>query len=298
MVAYLRRTRGDKIFAAIVVALVALFLFVILYPMLFVISASLSDTRLVYENPLLIIPKGFNLLSYGTVFENRDIWTGYRNTVLYTLAGTLLNVVMTVMAAYPLSRKDFYGRNFFTFIFIFTMFFNGGLIPTYLVVRNLGLLNKFVVMILPNAVNVYYIVIMRTFFQTRIPDEIEESAKIDGCTNIYMLIKIILPLAVPVIAVMVMFYSVGHWNSYFQALIYLTSRNRFPLQLILREILVRNQMEEMLTIATDEEYAQRLMTREGLKYAVVVVASVPILVLYPFLQKFFKEGIMIGALKG
>ena len=298
MVAYLRRTRGDKIFAAIVVALVALFLFVILYPMLFVISASLSDTRLVYENPLLIIPKGFNLLSYGTVFENRDIWTGYRNTVLYTLAGTLLNVIMTVMAAYPLSRKDFYGRNFFTFIFIFTMFFNGGLIPTYLVVRNLGLLNKFVVMILPNAVNVYYIVIMRTFFQTRIPDEIEESAKIDGCTNIYMLIKIILPLAVPVIAVMVMFYSVGHWNSYFQALIYLTSRNRFPLQLILREILVRNQMEEMLTIATDEEYAQRLMTREGLKYAVVVVASVPILVLYPFLQKFFKEGIMIGALKG
>ena len=298
MVETLKSTKGDKIFGIVIVVFVSVFLFVIVYPMLFVVSASFSDTRLVYENPLLIFPKGFTLGSYKVVFENKDIWVGYRNTVLYTICGTILNVLMTVIAAYPLSRKDFYGRNFITFIFVFTMFFNGGLIPTYLVIRKLGIINKFIVMIVPTAVNVFYIIIMRTYFQTRIPDEIEESAKIDGCSNLYMLIKIILPLAVPVIAVMVMFYSVGHWNSYFQALIYLTSRNRFPLQLILREILVNNQMEQMLTIATDEQYAQRLMIQEGLKYAVVVVASVPILVLYPFLQKFFKEGIMIGAIKG
>jgi putative aldouronate transport system permease protein len=293
-----RRTKTDVLIDTINFILICLFTLIILYPLVFVLSASFSDARLIYQNPIVLWPKGFTLEGYKTVFENSDIWNGYKNTFVYTILGTFVNILMTVLGAYPLSRKDFYGRNLFTFFFVFTMFFNGGLIPTYLVIQSLGMINTVWVMVIPMAISVYNLIIMRTYFQTRIPEELQESAKIDGCSNIRLLIKIVLPLSTPIIAVMVLFYAVGHWNSYFHALIYLSDRTRYPLQLVLREILLRSEMESMLNIATDEAYAERMMSRESIKYAVVAVASIPMLILYPFLQKFFKEGIMVGALKG
>lgn len=292
------RTRGDKIFDTVNLVLLLLFLFVIIYPLYFVLVASLTDPRLIYDNPILLLPRGFTLESYRTVFNNQDIWTGYGNTLLYTSLGTIINIVFTILAAYPLSRSDLAGRGPLSLIIVFTMFFNGGLIPTYLVIRNLGMLNTIWAMVVPNAINVYNMVIMRTYFQTRIPGELNDSARIDGCSNLQTLARIVLPLSTPIIAVMVLFYSVWHWNSYFDALIYLSDRDRFPLQLFLREILVQSEVESMLTLAMDEGYGRRMVMREGLKYAVVVVSSLPMLILYPLLQRSFKAGILVGALKG
>ncbi|MFW6212641.1 MAG: carbohydrate ABC transporter permease [Spirochaetota bacterium] len=292
------RTRGDKIFDTVNLVLLLLFLFVIIYPLYFVLVASLTDPRLIYDNPILLLPRGFTLESYRTVFNNQDIWTGYGNTLLYTSLGTVINIVFTILAAYPLSRSDLAGRGPLSLIIVFTMFFNGGLIPTYLVIRNLGMLNTIWAMVVPNAINVYNMVIMRTYFQTRIPGELNDSARIDGCSNLQTLARIVLPLSTPIIAVMVLFYSVWHWNSYFDALIYLSDRDRFPLQLFLREILVQSEVESMLTLAMDEGYGRRMVMREGLKYAVVVVSSLPMLILYPLLQRSFKAGILVGALKG
>jgi putative aldouronate transport system permease protein len=287
-----------ELFDVIVFVVVVLFLLIIVYPLWFVIIASISNPVLYRDNPFLIIPRGFNLISYERVFENADIWMSYLNTVRYTVAGVAINVIMTVLGGYPLSRKDFVGRNVFTFIIVFTMFFSGGLIPTYLLVRNLKMLNTFWAMVIPNAVATYYIILARTFFQTRVPLELQESAKIDGCSNFQVFLKVVLPLAVPFISVITLFYSMGHWNSYFQALIYLTNRKLWPLQMVLREILVQGQMDSMMQVAVDEGYAERMIIREGLKYSTVVVASLPLLLVYPFLQRFFKEGILVGALKG
>jgi len=241
--------------------------------------------------------------AYKKVFSHKDIMMGYKNTIIYTMIGTAINLIMTILAAYPLSRKDFYGRGWITAIFAFTMFFSGGLIPTYLVVKNLGMIDTIWALIIPTAVSTYNIVIMRTYFSTSIPYELQEAALIDGCSNTKILLKIMLPLATPIIAVMVLFYAVGHWNAYFNAIIYLTDRNKFPLQLILREILIQNQTEKLLqssgAAGVDiESVARQQMLAESLKYAVIVVASVPMLILYPILQKYFVKGIMLGALKG
>lgn len=244
-----------------------------------------------------LIPKGFNLDAYTKIFQNKDILLGYGNTILYTVIGTALNVVMTICAAYPLSRRDLAGRGLVTGLIVFTMFFGGGLIPTYLLIKNLNMLDTLWVMIIPNAVSVWNIIIMRTFFQQSIPGELQESAMIDGCTHIQTLLRIVLPLSMPIIAVMVLFYAVGHWNSYFNALIYLTTKEKFPLQLILREILIQSDSGEFVKL-TSESAVRMKMSVEGLKYAVLVVANLPMLILYPFLQRYFVKGIMIGALKG
>jgi putative aldouronate transport system permease protein len=289
---------SEKIFDAVNLALVILFTIIILYPLLFVVFASMSDPRLMYDNPLLLWPKGFNVESYIKVFENKDIWHSYGNTILYTFVGTTINIIMTTLGAYPLSRRNFYGKGVFTFFFTFTMFFSGGLIPTYLVNKQLGIVNSMWVLVLPGAISVYNMIIMRTYFQSRIPPELEESAHVDGCNDFQLLYKIVLPLSTPIIAVMVLFYGVGHWNAYFDAMIYLSDRSLYPLQLILREILIQNEMSKMLAVAVDEQYADRLVAKEGLKYAVVVVSSLPLLILYPLLSKFFEKGIMVGAIKG
>lgn len=216
---------------------------------------------------------------------------------MYTVIGTALNVVMTIAAAYPLSRQDFKGRNAFTVLIVFTMFFSGGMIPTYLLIKDLGLLDSFWVMILPTAVSVWNILIMRTFFQSSIPKELQEAAFLDGCSNLKLLVRIILPLSGPVLAVMVLFYAVGHWNSYFNALIYLSDRDKYPLQLFLREILIQDQMQNMVDLGSDT-YSKSLMEVEAIKYAAVMVTNLPMLILYPFLQKYFIKGVMIGAIKG
>ncbi len=283
------RTKADKVFDTINVIILSLVLVIILYPLIFVVVASVSDPLRVLQGEVWLWPKGLNLESYKLVFSHSQIMIGYRNTLFYTLLGTLINLVMTTLGAYPLSRRDFRARSFFTFLFTFTMFFSGGMIPTYLVVKQLGLLDKIWAMLLPGAVSVWNMTIMRNYFQTSIPFELQESAMIDGCGNLSLLIRIVLPLSVPIIAVMVIFYGVGHWNSYFNALIYLTDQNKYPLQLVLRSILMKEETSEM--IAADDSVIRRQMMAEILKYAAIIVSSVPVLLLYPFLQKYFVQGL-------
>lgn len=291
-----KQSKVDTIFDIVNIILLSIVLIIVLYPLIFVVSASFSDTMLVMQGKVWLFPKGFNLEAYRAVFRDKNILVGYRNTALYAIVGTAVNIILTIAAAYPLSRKDFAGRNVITVFFAFTMFFSGGLIPNYLLIKNLGLYNNFWVMILPGAVGVWNMTIMRTFFQNTIPYELQEAAVIDGCSNIGILTRVILPLSAPIIAVMVIFYGVGHWNAFFRALIYLKDHNKFPLQLILREILIQNNMSDMME-SGDSIVKQQLLA-EGIKYAVIIVSSLPVLMLYPFLQRYFVKGVMVGAIKG
>ncbi|WP_066189780.1 MULTISPECIES: carbohydrate ABC transporter permease [Gracilibacillus] len=288
--------KGDKLFTVTNYFLLSLVICLMIYPLIYVISASFSNPEKMLLGELWLFPKDINFESYLLAFQNSDIWIGYRNTIFYTALGTLINLIMSVMIAYPLSRKDFYGRGIITAFIIFTMFFNGGMIPTYLLVRDVGMLDTFWAVMIPGAVSVYNVIIMRTFFQG-IPNEIREAAAIDGSTNLHFLWKIVLPLSTPILAVMALFYGVGHWNSYFDALIYLQDSAKYPLQLFLRQMLIQDDMTAMSTSGT-EGVAQHLLRVEGLKYAVVIIASLPMLIIYPFLQKYFIKGVMIGSLKG
>lgn len=290
------KDNDELIFEIINNILLFIVLVVVLYPLIFVVSASFSNVMDVIQGKVLLFPVNLNLKAYERVYENKDIWTGYRNTIFYTVIGTIINLAMTVAAAYPLSRRDFVGRNLLMAIFTFTMFFHGGLIPSYLVNKSLGLVNNFWVMILPTAVAMYNIIITRTFFINSIPYEIHEAAVIDGCSNFGVLFNIILPLSTPILAVMALFYGVGHWNSFFTALIYIKNKELFPLQLILREILIMSRMQDMLL--DDETALEQQMMSEGIKYAAIVVASLPVLMLYPLIQRYFVKGVMIGAIKG
>jgi len=289
-------TRGDKMFGFINSLLLVMILLIVLYPLVFVLSASISNPAAVSRGELWLFPKEITFVGYQKVFQNREILTGYGNTILYTVIGTSVNLLMTILAAFPLSRTNLPGRNIIMFALVFTMFFSGGLIPSYLVVKKLGLLNSMWALVLPGAVSVYNIIIMRTFFRTSVPYEVQEAAMIDGCTTLQILYRIMLPLSMPIIAVMVLFYSVDHWNSYFSALIYLTDRDKFPLQLILREILIQNQMDKMAGGAS--ALSEQIMYGQAIKYAVVIVANLPVFLLYPFLQRYFVKGMTIGAIKG
>ena len=295
----MNRTTSDKIFDVVNIILVLLIILIIAYPIIFVLNASFSDPNRIYDTPLLLYPRGFNVTGYKEVFKNKDILTGFKNAVIYTGLGTIVNVVVTTLAAYPLSRPELKGKGFITMIFTFTMFFNGGLVPTYLVNQQLGIINTIWVMILPGAVGVYNMILMRTFFQQNIPMDLQESAYIDGANDLQLLIKVVLPLATPIMAVMTMFYGVGRWNSYFDAMIYLQERSKFPLQLILKEILVQNQfgqdMNQTIVGSAQAELAALKMT---LKYSVVIISSVPVLLFYPIVAKYFEKGIMVGAIKG
>nr|WP_274364365.1 MULTISPECIES: carbohydrate ABC transporter permease [unclassified Paenibacillus] len=291
------QTAGDRIFNAINYMLLTLIVLIVLYPLIFVVSASFSDPQIVLRGQMLLWPKGFNLESYAKVLQDDGIITGFINTVIYTVLGTTVNLIMTICGAYPLSRRDFVGRNAFMALFVFTMFFSGGLIPTYMLIKKLQLMNTLWVMILPGAVSIWNIIIMRTFFQMTIPYELQEAATIDGCSNFQILRKVVLPLSMPINAVTVLFYAVGHWNAFFNALLYLSDKGKFPLQLILREILIQGQMDDMIRATTESAIKQQRAV-EGIKYAVLVVANIPILALYPFLQRYFVKGIMIGAIKG
>lgn len=292
-----RKSKGDIIFDTINIVILAIILIIVAYPLIYVVSASISDPTAILNGQLKLLPKGFTLEAYTRVIKNKDILMGYKNTILYTVIGTLVNIILTIMIAYPLSRKDLRGRNFIMAILTFTMFFSGGLIPTYLIIKDLGLINNFWVMILPNAISMYNVIIVRTFFQNSIPMEIQEASMIDGCSNIKILIKIILPLSKPIMAVMVLYYGIAHWNAFFNALIYLSDKEKHPLQLILRDILIQNEMNDMMNM-TSESVAQQQLFSESLKYAVIVFASLPVLIIYPILQRHFVKGVMVGALKG
>jgi putative aldouronate transport system permease protein len=291
------RNKSDIVFDSIVYVLASIVLVGVLYPLLFVLSASFSNPESVMNGEMWLVPKGFTLEAYQKVLENHDIWKGFINSVKYALIGTTINIVLTLLAAYPLSRTDLPGRNLFMFLFVFTMFFSGGLIPTYLVVKNLGMVNTLWAMVIPNAIATYNMIIMRTYFQSTIPIEVQESAWMDGCSNFRLLINIIIPLSAPIIAVLILFYGVGHWNAFFNGLIYLRNSDLHPLQLIIRDILILNASDMM---GGDASFGlrERIMLGEGVKYAVIIVASLPVLIIYPFVQRFFVKGVMIGSVKG
>lgn len=291
-----KKTIGERIFDFSNYFLLTLLMLVTMYPLYYILVASLSSTaQIAKHGQMMLYPMGFNLDSYKAVFENPMILIGYRNTIFYVLTGTSLNMIMTLFAAYGLSRKWLMGREVFMFVIIVTMFFGGGLIPSFLVVQKLGMYNTMWALIIPGAVSAWNIVMMRTYFQG-IPDSMEESAKVDGANDFQVLFRIIVPLSKPIMAVMVLFYAVGQWNAWFGASIYLRNRNLWPLQLVLREILIQGRTADMGQVAGAP--GSQIQIAKNLKYATVMVSTLPILFVYPFLQKYFVKGIMIGSLKG
>ncbi|NLV59590.1 MAG: carbohydrate ABC transporter permease [Clostridiales bacterium] len=294
---HIRVNTGDRIFDAIVLVLMTIFLLICLYPLYFILIASISDPNLVATGNVILYPRGITFSAYERIFAYRKIWSGYRNTIIYTSLGTTINVVITVAAGFALSRKTMVGRRFFLMLFVFTMFFNGGMIPTYMVVKELGLINTIWAMVLPNAMQVWNLMIARSFFETTIPEDLRSAAFIDGAGNLRFFFQIVLPLSKAVVSVMVLFYAISHWNAFFNAYIYLESDHLYPLQVVLRDILVSNQPDPTMIddIAT---LIEKQKVAELLKYGLIVVASLPVLMLYPFVQRYFVTGVMVGSIKG
>ena len=292
----IRDSRGDRLFHALIYGGLTLFLIVILYPLIFIVSSSFSDPAAVTSGSVWLWPVNPTTIAYERILRDPALIQGFLNSLFYTGVGTAVNVVLTILAAYPLSRKDLPGRGVILFLFLFTTLFNGGLIPTYIVVGELGLLNTRWAMILPPAIAVWNVITTRTYFQVTIPSELLEAAQLDGCSDFRFLWDVVRPLSGPIIAVNALFYAVGHWNGYFDALIYLTDPDLYPLQLVLRSILVQN--ETNLRMTGD---IQTSLLRENLadllKYALIVVSSVPLLIAFPFVQKHFVKGALIGSLK-
>ncbi|MFB5761601.1 carbohydrate ABC transporter permease [Paenibacillus medicaginis] len=303
MITSVKETRSDRLFIILNYIYLSIAMIIVLYPVIYILSASVSEPRYVNSGEMWLFPKGWNLDGYTRVFENAKIWNGYANTILYTVLGTLLNLAVTLPAAYALSRKDLVGRNFFMGMMLVTMFFSGGIVPAYLLIKSLGLMNSMGALILPVAASVWNIIVARTFFQSTIPHELQEAAQMDGCTNFRLFVRIILPLSGPIIAVMALFYGVSHWNSYFSALIYLTDESKYPLQLILRQILVLQEMTAETTgVAISGDMAIAMNNKADMaslvKYAAIIVSTLPVIIIYPFLQRYFVQGVMIGSVKG
>ena len=291
----IKQTLGERAFSLVNGALLFLLMFICLYPMWHILCASLSSSSAIAAHRgLLFWPKSFSTESYALVFENRYIGTGYLNTIFYVVVGTVVNLFLTVTAAYALSRQSNHLRKYLMLMITFTMYFSGGLIPTYMLINSLNLDNTRWVLIIPTAVSAYNLIVTRTFFEG-IPVALEESAKIDGANDLVVLWKIFIPLAKPIIAVMTLFYGVGHWNSWFNASIYIMDRDLLPLQVFLREILIQNTTQNM---TTSVESMDKMQIGETVKFATIIVATLPILMLYPFLQKYFVKGVMIGSIKG
>ena len=292
----IRESRGDRIFLGFVFAFLTLVLVAITYPLIFIVSSSFSSGQAVGAGKVWLLPVEPTLVGYETVFRHSTILLGYVNSTVYTVFGTLINILVTVLVAYPLSRKDFFGGKFIVLALVFTMMFAGGLIPLYLTVRRVGILNTRLAMLIPQALHVWQVIVARTFFASTIPDELAEAAEMDGCSDANFLWRVVLPLSKPVIAVLVLLYAVFHWNAYFDALMYLNNPRLVPLQIVLRNILILNQARDMMVVATEQVARQNLVAL--LKYSLIVVASAPIIALYPFAQKHFIKGVMIGSLKG
>ncbi len=293
----IRLTVPDRIFMFCVYFFLILSMLLVVYPLIFIVSASLSEPSNVLTGKVWLFPVDFSLFSYQAVFKNKQILSGYFNSAWYTLVGTAVSVSLTIMAAFPLSRKGFYGKNIFMGLFLFTMLFSGGLIPTYLLLKNIGMINTRWAIVIPNAIAVWLVIIARTFFQQNVPEELYEAAEIDGCDDFRFLIKMVLPLSGPIVAVIALNYAVWLWNGYYDALIYLTDQKKYPLQIILRDILILNRVD-INTVSDLESSMRKQGLAVVLKYSLIVVASAPLLVVYPFLQKYFVKGILIGSVKG
>lgn len=306
----IRETRTDRIFNGVNLLLMAIVLLIFLFPLYFVIIASFSEPYAVANGKVFLWPVGFSLDAYKYVFQESRVWIGYRNSLYYTSFGTLLNLLLTIPTGYVLSKRNLIGRNFVSTYYIIPMYISGGLIPTYLQIKNMGLLNQPYTLIVIGGMSIYNMIVTRVFFQTTIPEELYESARMEGASELRIFAQIAVPLAKAIIAVMALFYAVGRWNSYFDALIYITKTEYMPLQIVLRSILLLNQnamsaltdsQKAGMTIADAEtmaEMARRAYIAEAMKYSLIIVAALPMLIAYPFVQKFFVQGVMIGSLKG
>src|SRR5215213_1732864 len=292
----IRESFGDRLFLSCVYLILTIVLLIVLYPLVYIISSSFSSPLAVSSGRVWLWPVDFSLRGYQVTLGNPQIITGYANSLFYAFFGTLISVTLTVLLAYPLSRKTFYGRNILMVFLVFTMLFSGGLIPTYLVVKNLGLLNTRWALLIPQAIAVWQVIITRTFFQANIPEELVEASQLDGCSDLRFLWSVVLPLSEPIIAVLVLMYAVSQWNSYFDALIYLKSPELYPLQLVLRSILILNTTTSGSMEAS--AMVERQQLADLLKYSLIVVASLPVLIIYPFVQRYFVKGMLIGAVKG
>lgn len=294
---------GDRAFVITNSTLLILLFVIMLYPMIFVLSASISDPTMVSAGKMVLWPVGINFDGYMQLRDYGEIWLGYANTIFYTVAGTFLNLAVTIPCAYALSRKDMAGRNIIMTYFIITMYFSGGMIPAYLNMRDLNLVNTRWVLLIAGLVSVYNLIVSRTFFSSTIPWELHEAATLDGCSDFRMFTQIVLPLSKPIMVVLMLYYGVGRWNTYFDAMIYLRDRELFPLQLFLREILIQSQIaSSALSSAVDASETAALLrqqdTANQLKYVLIVVSTLPMLIVYPWLQKYFAKGVMIGSVKG
>lgn len=292
----IRESAGDRIFLGIVYIVLALTALVVLYPLVYIFSASFSSPAAVSSGKVLLFPVEFSLRGYEVAFSNPQIVVGYANSLYYALFGTLISVTLTILVAYPLSRRKLYGRGFVMFLITFTMIFSGGLIPTYMVVKNLNMIDTRWAMLIPGAVSAFYVIIARTFFQMNIPEELVEAAELDGCSDLAFLWKVVIPLSLPIIAVLALMYAVSQWNAYFDALIYLKTPDLYPLQLVLRTILILDKAHYGVLDAT--EYAERIALNDLLKYNMIVIGSLPVLMIYPFVQRYFVKGMLIGSIKG
>ena len=302
--AVIRRTRADKIFDTCNAVLMVLLLLITLYPLYFVLIASVSDAYEVAKGNVFAIPKGITFESYMNVFRESRIWLGYRNTIFYAVFGTAFSLILTIPSAYALSKKTLPGRGAISIFFLIPMYFNGGLIPTYLVMKQINMVDQWYSLIFIAASSVYNMIVTRVYFQSNVPEELYESARIDGASELRTFFSIALPLVKPIIAVMTLFFAVARWNDYFNALIYTTDNDYLPLQLVLRSILLNSQtaLQKVDTSSMDADAiknaARLAYMAEAMKYALIVVSSAPLLIAYPFVQKHFVKGMMIGAVKG
>lgn len=293
---HIRKSKSDKLYDIIVYTIITILLILVLYPMYFVLIASFSDPTAVSAGEVVLWAKGFSLDGYKQLLQFKNIWIGYRNTIFYALFGTLCMLAVNIPAGYALSRADMYGRKFLKVLYIIPMFFGGGLIPTYLTIKSYGMLDTVWALILPSSISIYYIIVARSFFTTSIPNELWEAAQIDGVGNIGYFFRIVLPLSKAIIAVVALWSAVGFWNSYFSAMIYIRNPDLKPLQLVMRSILIQSQTAS--TMLTGTAAAEAMKMSELIKYASIIVSSLPVMCLYPFVQKYFNKGVMIGSLKG
>lgn len=294
-----KNSTADMVYIVITEVILWFMLVIILIPLVYIVSSSFSSPEAVGNGWVYLWPVDFSLKGYAAVFTTEKVWIGFRNSIFYTVVGTFINIVVTMLAAYPLSRRDLKGRGVVTVIFTFTMLFSGGMIPTYLLVRDLRMINTVWAMLIPGAMSVYNVIIARTYIQSSIPFDLYEAASLDGCTDDRYLISVVLPLAKPIIAVLVLWYAVGHWNQYFNAMIYLRDSNLLPLQIVLRNFLIVEDMNDSsLATMSMEEYMDKLYLKNLYQYSLIVIASAPVMMLYPFIQKHFVKGIMLGSLKG
>lgn len=293
----IKQTGADKAFDAVNMILMIFALLVVAYPLIYILSCSFSDPKAVTAGKIWLYPVDFSVYGYETVLKFNNIWTGYWNSLVYMVLGTVVGLITTVCAAYPLSKRDLKGRGLFNAIFFFTMLFNGGIVPTYLLIRGIGIYDTMWAIVLPGAVSAWNIIIMRSSFEKNIPQELYEAAELDGCNDFMLMIRIALPLSGAIIAVVSLFFAVWLWNSYYYALMYLQSTDKYPLQIILRQILIMNDTSNSM-FADIDALVRKQGVKDVLKYVLIVVSSLPLLIIYPFVQKYFIKGVMVGSVKG